>query len=154
MQHFSSSHAKQNFGDLLKATELGPVAVERHRKVQVIVMTPEHFAAHQQSTDPKVERRLARLNQALVERDRLIRHQKIAIELLTLPQAESAKLIDGARAMVERWTQEKLCSIDYIQRWSDILTMPLKQMAEVIVSDADGWGSALRQNSPWVGERA
>ena len=45
-------------------------------------------------------------------------------------------------------------SADYIQRWSDILQMPVKSMAAAIVSDQDGWGNALRQNSPWVGEHA
>ncbi|MDO8767225.1 MAG: type II toxin-antitoxin system Phd/YefM family antitoxin [Burkholderiaceae bacterium] len=154
MQHFTSSQAKQNFGELLKAAELGPIAVERHRKVQVIVITPEHLAAYQQPIDPKAERRLARLNQSLVERNRLIRHQKIAIDLLTLPSSESAQLIENAHAMVKRWSKEHLCSADYIQRWSDILNMPLKQMAAAIVSDDDGWGTALRQNSPWVGEHA
>lgn len=154
MQQFTASHAKQHFGDLLKAAELGPVAVERHRKVQVIIMTPEHFSAHQQQPDAKAERRMARLRQSVVERDRLIRHQKIAIALLTRPKTESTKLIKEAQAMIELWRQENLCSADYIQRWSDILNMPIKRMAEAIVSNEDGWGNALRQNSPWVGEHA
>lgn len=155
LQQFTASQAKQNFGSLLLAAERGPVAVERHRKVQVIVAKPEHFAAgRQQAPDTKAERRLARLQQSLVERDRLIRHQKIAIDLLSKPKAESTKLVRRAHAMVERWRAERLCSEDYIRRWSDILKMPVKDMALAITSDLDGWGTALRQNSPWVGDHA
>ena len=80
------------------------------------------------------QRKLARLNQALVERDRLIRHQQIAIDLLTLPRAESLRLVRRARAVVERWRAEGLCSADYIQRWSDILRMLVKSMAAAIES--------------------
>jgi PHD/YefM family antitoxin component YafN of YafNO toxin-antitoxin module len=154
MQQFTSTQAKQHFGDLMKAAEQGPVAIERHQKVQVIVMKPEHLAASRSQPDPKAERRLARLNQSLIERDRLIRHQKIAIELLTQPKADGAKLIKRAQAMVERWRTEGLCSADYIERWAAILKLPIKQMAAAIVSDSEGWGTALRQNSPWVGDQA
>lgn len=154
MRHFTSSQAKQSFGELLKAAESGPVAVEKHRKVQVIVATPAHFAASQQGAELKAERRLARLNQTLLERDRLMRHQKMAIDLLTMPPADQARSIARARAMVARWQADGLCSEDYIQRWASILNLPVDQMAQTMVSDADGWGTALRQNSPWVGQLA
>jgi len=89
-----------------------------------------------------------------VERERLIRHQKIAIDLLTLPKLQSTRLVKRAQSMVEQWRAGSLCSSDYIQRWSDILELPVKQMAQAIGSDLDGWGTALRQNSPWVGDHA
>lgn len=152
MRQFTSTQAKQSFGELLKAAQAGPVAVEKHRKVQVIVATPAHFAASQLGGESKVERRLARLNQTLVERDRLIRHQKIAIDLLTMSGADQVRAIEGACSMVSRWQADGLCSADYIQRWTNILNMPVDQMARTMVSDADGWGAALRQNSPWVGQ--
>ena len=154
LRQITASQAKQGFGALMQAAQAGPVAVERHRKVQVVVVSPEHFAASARLADPKAQRKLARLNQALVERDRLIRHQKIAIDLLTLPRPDSLRLVKRARSMVERWRAEGLCSADYIQRWSDILRLPVKSMAAAIVSDLDGWGNALRQNSPWVGDHA
>lgn len=154
-RRFAASQAKQGFGSLLQAAQLGPVAVERHGRVQAIVASPEHFAARQPiQPDPKAERRLARLQQALLERERLIRHQKIAIDLLILPKADSARRVKRAQAMVERWRVEGLCSADYVQRWSDILHLPPRQIAQAMVSDLDGWGTALRQNSPWVGEHA
>ncbi len=56
--------------------------------------------------------------------------------------------------MVARWRAEGLCSDDYIRRWSDILQLPVRQMAQAMGSDLDGWGQALRQNSPWVGDHA
>jgi hypothetical protein len=155
MQHFTSSHAKQNFGELLKAAEAGPVAVERHRKVQVIVATPAHFtAATQAPPDVRTERKLARMQQAVVERDRLIRHQKIAMDLLTLPPAKVAAMVARAKATVELWQAKGLCSADYIERWRALLEMPSKALAQAMVADADGWGPALRQNSPWVGEQS
>jgi PHD/YefM family antitoxin component YafN of YafNO toxin-antitoxin module len=154
LRKVTASQAKQSFGELMQAAQAGPVAVERHRKVQVVVVSPEHFAASTRLADPKAQRKLARLNQTLVERDRLIRHQKIAIDLLTLPRADSSKLVKRARFMVERWRAEGLCSADYIRRWSDILRMPVKFMAAAIVSDQGGWGNALRQNSPWIGDHA
>lgn len=91
-----------------------------------------------------------RLNQTLVEKERLIRHQKIAIELLTLPADERRTLIRQARAVVERWRAENLCSGDYIDRWHSLLELSPRELAKAMTSDADGWGNALRQNSPWT----
>jgi PHD/YefM family antitoxin component YafN of YafNO toxin-antitoxin module len=154
MRQFTSTEAKQHFGELLKAAEHGPVAVERHRKVQAIVLTPGHFAAMQAQPDRQTERRVARLQQAVAEHERLIRHQRIAIDLLTLPTAERDQLITKARATVAFWQADELCSSDYVQRWSDILAKPPRQIARLIVDDLDGWGQALRRNSPWIGDHA
>lgn len=155
MPPFSSTQAKQNFGQLMKAAALGPVAIERHGKVQALVMAPGFFpAATAAGADRLAERRLARLNQAMTEKDRLIRHQRIALDLLTLPPGERDALIQQARDTVERWRTQGLSSHDYIERWGRILGLPVPQMAAEMVSDAQGWGSALRQNSPWVGHHA
>jgi PHD/YefM family antitoxin component YafN of YafNO toxin-antitoxin module len=154
MRQFTSTEAKQHFGELLKAAEHGPVAVERHRKVQAIVLTPAHFAAMQAQPDRQAERRIARLQQAVAEHERLIRHQRIAIDLLSLPSTEQKQLIDKARATVAFWQADTLCSSDYVQRWSDILAQPAPQIARLIVDELDGWGPALRRNSPWIGDHA
>jgi hypothetical protein len=66
------------------------------------------------------------------------------------PECRDA-MIGEALKVVERWRRERLCSDDYIDRWSEILRQPVREMAITMVSDADGWGPALRQNSPWVG---
>jgi hypothetical protein len=95
-------------------------------------------------------RQQARRHQAGVERERLLRHQGIASSLLAMSSEDCARMIDGARQVVRRWRQERLCSDDYIDRWSEILDMPIPEMAAAMGSDLDGWGTALRQNSPWV----
>lgn len=157
MEKFSSTQAKQNFGQLLKAAAQAPVAIERHGKVQAMVGSPEFFlhpAATQKAQEANTARRFARLQQSVIEKDRLIRHQRIALDLATLPAQACKAMIERALAVVERWRKERLCSLDYIDRWSAILRLPPKEMASAMVSDADGWGTALRQNSPWVGVHA
>jgi antitoxin (DNA-binding transcriptional repressor) of toxin-antitoxin stability system len=149
MHEVSSTEAKQSFGQLLKAASAHPVAILKHDKVQAIVAAPSYFAAAAQSE--LAARRLARAEQAIVERDRLIKHQRIALRLLTAPAAERRRLVERARAMVKLWRARRLCSDDYIERWTAILSLPPRKMALAIVSDPDGWGTALRQNSPWVG---
>ncbi|MCY1539625.1 hypothetical protein D9M68_752210 [compost metagenome] len=97
------------------------------------------------------ERRLARLQQAGIEKDRLIRHHRIALDLLTVEPAQREGLIQRARDTVDRWRREQLSSRDYVDRWAALLALPVQELAKEMVADADGWGTALRQNSPWVG---
>ncbi len=151
MERFSSARAKQCFGQLLKAASEAPVAIERHGKVRAIVGAPEFFSPAQAGHDELAVRRLARLNQAMTEKDRLIRHQRIALDLVTLHRKARDDMIRSALAIVDRWRQEHLCSRDYIDRWSEILRLPARKMATAMISDLEGWGTALRQNSPWVG---
>lgn len=153
MQQFSSTYAKQHFGELMKASALAPVAIEKHGKVQALVMAPA-FQAARSKHDSVAERRLARLEQAAIEKDRLIRHHRIALDLLTREPAERERMIEQARDTVERWRREQLSSRDYIDRWTALLALPVHQLTRAMVSDADGWGTALRQNSPWVGLHA
>lgn len=145
----TSSQAKQNFGELLEAAAQAPVAIERHRKVKAIVCSPEAFHARANSDSRLAERRAARADQALVERDRLIKHQGLAIRLLVMPAADSQALIERARYEVARWRRERLCSLDYIERWEALLKLPVNELAQVMGSEALEWGTALRQNSPW-----
>lgn len=97
------------------------------------------------------ERLAARAQQAAVEQERLDRHHRIANDLLSLPDDGREALIANARVAVARWQADGLCSVDYVERWTEILSMTPSGMAAAIVSDADGWGNALRQNSPFVG---
>ena len=154
MDSFSATRAKQCFGQLLAAAAIGPVAIERHGKVLAMVAAPEFLNTAPLSQDAGAARRQARLNQALLEKDRLIRHQRIALDLATLPAKARNPMIERARGVVDRWRRERLCSSDYIDRWTHILELPASEMALAMVSDADPWGPALRQNSPWVGVRA
>ena len=145
MNSLTASEAKQRFGDLLDMASRSPVSITRHGQEVAVV----HGAG---APDAGVlERRLARSQQALVEADRLIRHQRMALRLLG--DARAAKtLVAKARAVVDQWEQKALCSRDFIDRWRALLALPLPALAAAMSENAeDGWGPALRQNSPWVG---
>lgn len=151
MKQFSATHAKQHFGDLLTAAGLGPVVIERHGKVQAIIAAP-HFFGPPSAPDALAAKGLARLRQSVIEKDRLIRHQRIALDLVTATEPVFLQKVAMARATVQRWRQEGLCSADYIDRWSTILELPAAEMALRMTDDnKNDWGPALRQNSPWVG---
>ena len=149
MHQITASHAKQKFGELLEALAQGPVAIERHKKIKAIVCAPEAFQALSSEASILAERRAARAAQRLVEKDRLIRHQKLAIDLLLMPKDRRDALIQRALAEVARWRRERLCSADYADRWEDLLLRPVEELAQAMASESLDWGTALRQNSPW-----
>ncbi|MEO7887700.1 MAG: hypothetical protein ABIR76_13275, partial [Polaromonas sp.] len=95
-------------------------------------------------------RELTKANQALTEKDRLIKHHQIALDLVTSTPDHRDQLISSARATVARWRSQRLSSRDHIERWNEILNMEPTKMAITMVSAVDGWGPTLRQNSPWV----
>jgi hypothetical protein len=142
----TASQAKQAFGELLAIAANEPVAVERHGKV-VAVVGPPGLLERAAALD---ERRLARDAQRGVEMRRLIAHQQIALELLTGTARSREALIAAAQAEVDRWQRERLCSRDYIARWREWLRKPVPKLAKLMASDADGWGTAMRQNSPFA----
>jgi hypothetical protein len=145
----TSSHAKQHFGELLDAVAQGPVAIERHRKIKAIVSSPDAFNGPAAAGQVLAGRQAARAAQALVDKDRLIKHQRLAIELLVMPEAERTALIARARGEVAKWRRDRLCSADYADRWDELLALPIADLARRMCSDLMGWGVALRQNSPW-----
>lgn len=153
MEQMTASRAKQNFGELLEALAKGPVAIERHKTIKAIVCSPETFrgALEGRSSSERVleDRRAARAGQLLVEKDRLIKHQKLAIDLLLMPEAKREELIVRARAEVMRWRRDRLCSTDYADRWDDLLGRPIGELVQAMCSETLDWGAALRQNSPW-----
>lgn len=146
----TASRAKQNFGELLDALGQGPVAIERHKKVKAIVCAPETFRGKSDESALLAERHAARAAQRLVEKDRLIRHQQLAIDLLLMPPQQRDALIQRARGEVARWRRDRLCSPDYADRWDDLLGRPVGELARAMGSESLDWGTALRQNSPWT----
>ena len=154
MKQITASAAKQNFGELLAEAALAPVAIERHQKIKAIICSPEAFAARSNIDWALAERRAARAGQVLVEKDRLIKHQRLAIRLLLAPRAQQQAMVERARQEVARWQTDHLCSADYIQRWDALLQLPVKELANAMGSESLDWGVALRQNSPWHGEPA
>lgn len=145
MKSISASYAKQNFGEVLLMALEGPVSIEKHGKSVAIMSSPSLLKGQ----DRLELKKMARLQQKNIENERLIRHQKVAIRLLSDPEDIVINLIEKAKAEVRRWELLKSCSSDYIDRWDGILQKSSREISRLICSDLDGWGSALRQNSPW-----
>lgn len=144
MDKVSASVAKQNFGNVLERAATAPVAIEKHGKL-VAALVPAAWLERANLLD---ERRQAREQQKQVEQNRLMAHQQIAIELLS-DDCRKQQLLEAAKKEVSRWSEQRLCSQDYIDRWSDWLSLPGAALAKEMCSDANGWGKAMRQNSPF-----
>lgn len=145
MDKISASAAKQNFGQVLERAALAPVGIERHGKL-VAALVPPQWLARAPVLD---ERHRAREAQQRVELARLMAHQRIGIALLAHKSGQKA-LLATARREVQRWAAQQLCSHDYISRWTEWLALPVAELVERMCSDADGWGPAMRQNSPFA----
>lgn len=127
---------------------LGPegAAIERHGKpVALLIRADQHLVPKSQW-----DRREARSKQARIEDQRLIRHLRIGNRLLASSPRDARAMVDRALGRVAQWEREGLCSRDYIRRWRAMLARPRAELVEAMCGDADGWGPALRQNSPWV----
>jgi hypothetical protein len=144
MDKVTASFAKQSFGTLLERAAVSPVGIERHGKL-IAAMVPAGWI---NQVDPLDERRRAREEQKRVEQNRLVAHQKVAIDLLSRPERRR-QLMAAARSELRKWSEKKLCSDDYIERWAEWLSLPTADLAERMSSDAEGWGNAMRQNSPF-----
>jgi len=144
MHTFTASQAKQNFGALLGQLAHSPVAIERHHKTVAVVLSPE---SAQSVIEP---RRQARQAQQQRELQRLMQHQQLAIDLLCAPRSGQKERIQAALKQVKRWEAEHLCSADYIARWQQWLALPVTELAPLMCGPAQGWGPAMRQNSPFT----
>lgn len=144
MDKISASAAKQNFGQVLERAAAAPVGIERHGRLVAALVPPGWL----DKADRFDERRRAREQQQQVEQNRLMAHQRIGIELLGRKDRKK-QLLEAARQEVRRWAEQGLCSQDYIDRWSEWLSLPEVDLVERMCSDAGGWGKAMRQNSPF-----
>jgi hypothetical protein len=145
MKRVSASHAMQNFDEVLSSAMVAPVAIERQGIVVAVLARPDMVTLR----DPLEVCRQARADQQAVENARLMKHQEVAIRLLSIPLAEATALVALAQEEVDRWEALKTCSKDYIDLWREILRLSIPEIANAICSDWKGWGNALRQNSPW-----
>jgi len=143
MMMFSATDAKKNFSEALDKAEKGAVGLQRHGKTVAMLIPASSFVDNQ-----RLEKQLARAEQRTIESNRLIKHQKIALQLVVNPDT-AAPLIQQATEAVARWEREKLCSHHYIDRWRSLLALPILELAQEMCGDVNGWGKALRQNSPW-----
>lgn len=97
--------------------------------------------------DPLAARRRARLEQQLrVEKNRT-RHLQLALRLAGDGHA-ARPLIAQARARVQLWHRHQSCSEFYIERWSEVLRLPSRQLAARMALFGD-WEDAMFQNTPW-----
>lgn len=152
-----ATQAKQAFGEMLDRLRSEPaLAITSHGRIKALMAAPEVWDSNSKSLDEahravdQMKRQLARAKQAELESQRLQRHAQLAVELLSAPRSRQDALIAQARAMLKKWKDERLVSEDYIGKWEQLLGLPVKQLASAIVGDADGWGRALRQNTPFV----
>ena len=54
-----------------------------------------------------------------------------------------------ARAAVDRWERESLCSQHYVSRWRAMLAGPVEGVAKALLEPGE-WADALFQNTPWA----
>lgn len=146
MYSIAASEAKQAFGSVLARARDEPVAIERHGKV-VAALVPPHWLKQAGHLD---DRRLARAAQQQLEQQRLTNHLRLGVELLSATAREQKARISAALAEVRRWEEGGLCSADYVERWRQWLALPVAALVQVMCSDAEGWGRAMRQNSPFA----
>lgn len=97
---------------------------------------------------PTHEAALARERERSRHLDSRRRHAAVAAALLALPATEAAGLVRQARANVDRWERDQLCSEHYITRWRERLDGPVRTVALRLLEHGD-WTDALLQNSPW-----
>lgn len=96
----------------------------------------------------ELEIRLARERAARERVERRGSHAALAARLLGARPAEAASLIRRARAVVDRWERDGLCSQHYISRWRALLRGAPRQVARAILHPGE-WRDALYQNTPW-----
>jgi transcriptional regulator with XRE-family HTH domain len=97
---------------------------------------------------PAQEALLARESAKARRLDLRRRHAALATALLAVAPADAAAMVDRARANVERWQRESLCSEHYVSRWRTRLEGPVRTIALRLLEHGE-WTDALLQNSPW-----
>jgi transcriptional regulator with XRE-family HTH domain len=98
--------------------------------------------------EPVLETQLAREREKTRRLERRLAHAALAARLLA-GRREASGLIRTARAAVDRWERERLCSRHYIVRWRALLAGPVEQVARALAAPGE-WQDALFQNTPWA----
>ena len=96
-----------------------------------------------------LETRLVRERERASRLDRRRRHARLAARLLVASRPAAAALVEQARASVDRWERERLCSRHYVSRWRRMLAGPIERVAQALLDEGE-WTDALFQNSPWA----
>ena len=98
---------------------------------------------------PAFETQFARERERARRAERRLAHAVLAARLLSAPRAEAIALIRRARAVVDRWERERLCSRHYVLRWRALLSGRVERVAASLLGPGE-WGDALFQNTPWT----
>jgi transcriptional regulator with XRE-family HTH domain len=96
-----------------------------------------------------LETRLERERERSRRLDVRRRHALLAARLLSAPRTQAAALVARARAAVDRWEREGLCSRHYVSRWRAMLAGPVGSVAQALLEPGE-WVDALFQNTPWA----
>lgn len=88
----------------------------------------------------------ARTQQRALDLVRMEKHRQV-IGLLLGKHTQRVALSRAWRE-VRRWQRRRLCSVDYIREWSQLLSGPLPELLVVLCDDTPK-GVRLRQNSPF-----
>jgi transcriptional regulator with XRE-family HTH domain len=125
----------------------------RDVRVDTIVRVCEalglEIAAVPPGGEAMLERLLAREQERTRRVDRRLAHALLAARLLAARRAEAKALIAAARAAVDRWERERLCSRHYISRWRAKLAGPVERVARSLLEPGE-WTDALFQTTPWA----
>ena len=96
-----------------------------------------------------LEALLARERDRALRLERRVGHAALACRLLVARRPQARALLARARAVVDRWERERLCSRHYVSRWRRILAGPVERVAQSLLEPGE-WGDALFQNTPWT----
>jgi transcriptional regulator with XRE-family HTH domain len=105
-------------------------------------------AAVPRAGEDALERLLAREQERARRLERRLAHAALAARLLAAGP-EARPLVRAARAAVDRWDRERLCSRHYVDRWRAMLAGPVERVARSLLEPGD-WRDALFQNTPWT----
>jgi len=97
---------------------------------------------------PALETLLARERDRGRRLERRLGHARLAAQLLVIHRSRALSLVARARAVVDRWEREGLCSSHYVSRWRAMLAGPVERVAQALLEPGD-WADALFQNTPW-----
>jgi hypothetical protein len=106
-------------------------------------------AAIPRGAEPILERRLAREREKARRLERRLAHAALAARLLAARRPEARALVATARAAVDRWERERLCSRHCVSRWRSLLAGPVERVARSLLEPGE-WKDALFQNTPWA----
>jgi transcriptional regulator with XRE-family HTH domain len=99
--------------------------------------------------EPALQRLVAREREKARRLERQLAHAVLAARLLSARRPAARVLVATARAAVDRWERERLCSRHYISRWRAMLAGPVERVARSLLEPGD-WKDALFQNTPWA----